>query len=111
MILAFLRKRIQMIQGRTYMLNVSLTTDPDKVPKDHAFHGNPLINQLIDNVKIQTGYNAAAMKLYEVQDDFTEVNYQFHPDPFYINLDFWNSLPAEYQAVITEAAAAELIPA
>lgn len=49
--------------------------------------------------------NVAAMKFYEVQDYFTEVNYQFHPDPFYINLDFWNGLPAEYQAVITEAAA------
>lgn len=45
------------------------------------------------------------MKFCEVQDYFIEVNDQFHPDPFYINLDFWNSLPAEYQAVITEAAA------
>lgn len=48
--------------------------------------------------------NAAAMKFYEVQKYFTEVNYQFHPDPFYINLDFWNSLPEEYQVILQEAA-------
>ena len=48
--------------------------------------------------------NAAAMKFYEVQKYFTEVNYQFHPDPFYINLDFWNGLSAEYQTILQDAA-------
>lgn len=49
--------------------------------------------------------NVEGMKFFEVQKYFTELNYQFHPDPFYINLDFWNSLPAEYQTIIKDAAA------
>ena len=48
--------------------------------------------------------NVVGMKFYEVQKYFTAVNYQFHPDPFYVNADWWNSLPEEYQAVIQECA-------
>ena len=48
--------------------------------------------------------NVEGMKFYEVQKYFTEVNYQFHPDPFYINAAWWNSLPAEYQEIIQECA-------
>ena len=48
--------------------------------------------------------NVEGMKFYEVQQYFTEVNYQFHPDPFYVNATWWNSLPAEYQDIITECA-------
>ena len=46
------------------------------------------------------------MKFYEVQKYFTEVNYQFHPDPFYVNAEWWNSLPAEFQTILTECATA-----
>ena len=49
--------------------------------------------------------NVEGMKFYEVQKYFTEVNYQFHPDPFYVNAAWWNALPAEYQEIITECAA------
>lgn len=48
--------------------------------------------------------NVQGMKFYEVQKYFTEVNYQFHPDPFYVNAAWWNSLPAEYQTIIQECA-------
>lgn len=48
--------------------------------------------------------NVEGMKFYEVQKYFTEVNYQFHPDPFYINAAWWNSLPVEYQEIIQECA-------
>ena len=48
--------------------------------------------------------NVEGMKFYEVQKYFTEVNYQFHPDPFYVNAAWWNGLPAEYQEIITECA-------
>ena len=50
--------------------------------------------------------NVEGMKFYEVQKFFTEVNYQFHPDPFYVNAEWWNSLPAEFQAILTECATA-----
>ena len=46
------------------------------------------------------------MKFYEVQKYFTEVNYQFHPDPFYVNAAWWNALPEEYRTIISECATA-----
>jgi TRAP-type C4-dicarboxylate transport system substrate-binding protein len=46
------------------------------------------------------------MKFYEVQKYFTEVNYQFHPDPFYVNAEWWNALPAEFQTILTDCATA-----
>lgn len=48
--------------------------------------------------------NVEGMKFYEVQKYFTEVNYQFHPDPFYVNAAWWNGLPEEYRDIITECA-------
>lgn len=48
--------------------------------------------------------NVEGMKFYEVQKYFTEVNYQFHPDPFYVNAAWWGSLPEEFQTVISECA-------
>ena len=48
--------------------------------------------------------NVSSMKFYEVQKYFTEVNYQFHPDPFYVNEAWWNSLPEEFQTIIRECA-------
>ncbi len=48
--------------------------------------------------------NVSSMKFYEVQKYFTEVNYQFHPDPFYVNAAWWNSLPEEFQTIIVECA-------
>ena len=46
--------------------------------------------------------NVEGMKFYEVQRYFTAVNYQFHPDPFYVNLTWFNGLPAEYQQILKE---------
>jgi len=48
--------------------------------------------------------NVVGMKFYEVQKYFTAVNYQFHPDPFYVNADWWNSLPEEYRTIIAQVA-------
>lgn len=48
--------------------------------------------------------NVVGMKFYEVQKYFTAVNYQFHPDPFYVNAQWWNSLPEEYRNIISECA-------
>ena len=48
--------------------------------------------------------NVQGMKFYEVQKYFTVVNYQFHPDPFYVNAAWWNSLPKEYQDTIMACA-------
>lgn len=44
--------------------------------------------------------NVEGMKFYEVQKYFTMVSYQFHPDPFWVNLDWFNSLPGDYQQIL-----------
>lgn len=49
--------------------------------------------------------NIASMKFHEVQKYLTVVNYQFHPDPFFVCLDWYNSLSPEYQKVLKESAA------
>lgn len=48
--------------------------------------------------------NVVGMKFYEVQKYFTAVNYQFHPDPFYVNAEWWNSLPEEFRTIIAQVA-------
>lgn len=48
--------------------------------------------------------NVESMKFYEVQKYFTMVGYQFHPDPFYVNLDWFNALPEDYQQILRDSA-------
>ena len=43
-------------------------------------------------------------KFYEVQKYCTIINYQFFPELMYVNRDWWNSLPAEYQSILTSCA-------
>ena len=50
--------------------------------------------------------NVEGMKFYEVQKYFTQVNYQFHPDPFYVNAEWWNTLPEEFRTILSECATA-----
>ena len=33
----------------------------DVIPQDHGFHGDTLINQLVDDIQIQPGYRASAL--------------------------------------------------
>ncbi len=48
--------------------------------------------------------NVESMKFYEVQKYFTMVGYQFHPDPFYVNLDWFNALPEDFQQIVRDSA-------
>jgi tripartite ATP-independent transporter DctP family solute receptor len=52
--------------------------------------------------------NIAEMKFYEVQKYFTEVNYQIHPDPFFVSLTWYDALPNDLKAVFTAAAKAAM---
>jgi tripartite ATP-independent transporter DctP family solute receptor len=53
--------------------------------------------------------NIYQMKFYEVQDYLTVSNYQVHPNPFFINLDWYNALPDELQKIVTNAAKVAMI--
>lgn len=48
--------------------------------------------------------NIATMKFHEVQKYLTVVNYQFHPEPFSVSLDWFNSLSPEHQKIVEDAA-------
>ncbi len=48
--------------------------------------------------------NVQDMELYKVQKYFTEVNYQFHPDPFYVNAQWWRALPKEFREILADRA-------
>ncbi len=48
--------------------------------------------------------NVQDKELYNVQKYFTEVNYQFHPDPFYVNAQWWKALPKEFQEILERCA-------
>lgn len=48
--------------------------------------------------------NIEAMKFYEVQKYLTIIDYQFHPDPFIVNLAWFNSLSKAQQQVLKECA-------
>lgn len=48
--------------------------------------------------------NSQQEKLHEVQPYFTNINYQFHVDPFFVNGAWWTSLPQELREAITPCA-------
>ncbi len=48
--------------------------------------------------------NMVDKKLYEVQKYLTVVNYQFHPNPLYTSLDWYNKLEPELQNILKECA-------
>jgi tripartite ATP-independent transporter DctP family solute receptor len=53
--------------------------------------------------------NIAQMKFYEVQKYLTISNYQVHPNPFFVNLAWFESLPDELQKIVTYAARVAMI--
>lgn len=48
--------------------------------------------------------NILSMKFYETQKYLTILDYQYHPDPFVVNLEWFNALPQQWQTILTECA-------
>jgi tripartite ATP-independent transporter DctP family solute receptor len=53
--------------------------------------------------------NTVDMKFYEVQKYLSVVNWQLHPDPFYVNPSWYNSLPDDLKAVFDSVAESTMI--
>jgi C4-dicarboxylate-binding protein DctP len=53
--------------------------------------------------------NVEGMKFYEVQKYFTDIRYQFHPDPFYVNVAWYNTLPESYRRIIEDATVESMV--
>jgi C4-dicarboxylate-binding protein DctP len=48
--------------------------------------------------------NITEMKFYEVQKYMSLVNYQIHPDPFFVNLKWYEALPGDLKGVFDASA-------
>ena len=53
--------------------------------------------------------NIVQMKFYEVQEYLTVSNYQVHPNPLFISLDWYEALPDELQKIVTYSAKVAMI--
>jgi tripartite ATP-independent transporter DctP family solute receptor len=53
--------------------------------------------------------NTVDMKFYEAQKYLSVVNWQIHPDPFYVNPDWYNNLPDELKHIFDASAKAAMI--
>jgi C4-dicarboxylate-binding protein DctP len=53
--------------------------------------------------------NTTDMKFYEAQKYLSVVNWQLHPDPLYVNPDWYNDLPEDLKAVFDSTAEAAMI--
>jgi C4-dicarboxylate-binding protein DctP len=53
--------------------------------------------------------NAVDMKFYEAQKYLSVVNWQVHPDPFYVNPAWYNALPDDLKAVFDAVSEATMI--
>jgi tripartite ATP-independent transporter DctP family solute receptor len=53
--------------------------------------------------------NAVDMKFYEAQKYLSVVNWQVHPDPFYVNSAWYNKLPNDLKAVFDAVSEATMI--
>ena len=53
--------------------------------------------------------NAVDMKFYEAQKYLSVVNWQVHPDPFYVNPTWYNKLPDDLKAIFDAVSEATMI--
>jgi C4-dicarboxylate-binding protein DctP len=53
--------------------------------------------------------NTTDMKFYEAQKYLSQVNWQIHPDPLYVNLKWYKSLPQDLQNIFNACAKATMI--
>jgi C4-dicarboxylate-binding protein DctP len=84
----------------------ALGASPQQVPYGETYMA--LKTKVVDGQENPCS-NIAEMKFYEVQKYFTEVNYQIHPDPFYVSLAWYESLPADLKAIFADTAKAAII--
>ncbi len=53
--------------------------------------------------------NTVDMKFYEAQKYLSVVNWQIHPDPFYVNPDWYKSLPEDLKQIFDASARAAML--
>jgi tripartite ATP-independent transporter DctP family solute receptor len=84
----------------------ALGASPQQVPYTETYMA--LKTKVVDGQENPCS-NIAEMKFYEVQKYLTEVNYQIHPDPFYVSLAWYESLPADLKTIFADTAKAAIV--
>jgi len=83
----------------------ALGANPQQVPYGETYMA--LKTNVVDGQENPCS-NIAEMKFFEVQKYFTEVNYQIHPDPFFVSLTWYDALPNDLKTVFSSAARAAM---
>ena len=83
----------------------ALGANPQQVPYGETYMA--LKTNVVDGQENPCS-NIAEMKFYEVQRYITEVNYQIHPDPFFVNLAWYEALPGDLKAAFATVAKAAM---
>jgi C4-dicarboxylate-binding protein DctP len=78
----------------------ALGGNPASIPYGEVYMG---LKTGVINGQENPFVNITSMKLYEVQDYLSIVNYQYHPDPFFVCLHWYNSLKPKFQDILKEA--------
>jgi tripartite ATP-independent transporter DctP family solute receptor len=84
----------------------ALGASPQQVPYTETYMA--LKTKVVDGEENPCS-NIVEMKFYEVQKYFTEVNYQIHPDAFFVNLAWYEGLPADLKPIFTDSAKAAIV--
>jgi C4-dicarboxylate-binding protein DctP len=84
----------------------ALAASPQSVPYKETYMA--LKTGVVDGQE-NPASNITEMKFYEVQNYFTIVNYQVHPDPFFVNLGWYENLPQNLKNIFDAGAKAAMI--
>jgi len=84
----------------------ALGASPQQVPYTETYMA--LKTKVVDGQENPCS-NMVEMKFYEVQKYLTEVNYQIHPDAFFVNLAWYEGLPADLKPIFTDSAKATIV--
>lgn len=94
--------KIRTMQNANHMADfASLGANPTPIPFSELYLG---LQQKIADGQENPIANVIDKKLYEVQSYLSLTGHLYDAMPLVCNLKWWNSLPAEYQAVIAEGA-------
>ena len=104
------------MDNRERFLTAVKLGEPDRVPYFDAFNEASIINvgkhftsELPEHKYFIDCTPEEVMKFYEVQKYFTIVNYQVHPDPFFVNLPWYEGLPGDLKNIFDAVAKAAII--
>ena len=100
------------LKMRTPPIDVTIRTfkalgaNPQQIPYTETYMA--LKTKVVDGQENPFS-NVVDMKFYEAQKYLSVVNWQVHPDPFYVNPAWYNGLPDDLKAIFDAVAEATLI--